>query len=62
MPLGHARFPDAHDLLVVAMRDMHDFDLIQRLGVILNRNVPAVEADSEQLEAAINRRYGQSKT
>lgn len=60
LPLGNADFQGLRNLLVVAMTDMTDFDLMQRLGCILNRNVATVEAKPEQLEEAINRRYGRN--
>src|SRR5262249_51397938 len=55
LPLGHGHFPD--DCLVVAVPSPIDFDLLQRLNFILNRNIAAVEAPRQRLEEVINRRY-----
>jgi uncharacterized protein (TIGR02996 family) len=69
LPLGHAHFD--HDFLLFAVPsptlefaewwDSPTIELIQRLSFILNRDrMTAVEADPEQLEEEINRRYGPS--
>jgi uncharacterized protein (TIGR02996 family) len=55
LPLGHGHFPD--DCLVVAVPSPIDFDLLQRLHFILNRNLAVVEAARPRLEEAINRHY-----
>jgi type IV pilus assembly protein PilB len=55
LPLGHGHFPD--DCLVIAVPSPTDFDMLQRLNFILNRNLAVVEAARERLEEAINRHY-----
>ena len=42
--------------------DPTNFDIIQKLTFILNKDVQPVLADHEQIRAAINRHYGQSET
>ena len=42
--------------------DPTNFDVIQKLTFILNKDVQPVLADHEQIRAAINRHYGQSET
>ena len=58
LPLGQGHLNN-HDCLVVAVPSPIDDDLMQKLNFVLNRNIAAVEAPSEQLEEAISRRYGQ---
>jgi uncharacterized protein (TIGR02996 family) len=57
LPLGH------HDgrHLLVAVASPVDIDVLRRLAFVTNRNIAAVEAPAEQLEAEINRHYGQSR-
>jgi hypothetical protein len=56
LPLGRADFRGANDLLVLAVPNPYDFDLIW-LNSILNRNIAAVAANPVQLFQTINRRY-----
>jgi uncharacterized protein (TIGR02996 family) len=58
LPLGQGHLHN-DDCLVVAVPSPIDFDLMAKLNFVLNRNIAAVEAPSEQLKEAINRHYGQ---
>jgi uncharacterized protein (TIGR02996 family) len=44
---------------VLAMRDPHDTDLMDKLRFIFNRDIEAVAAAESQLAGAIRRRYGE---
>ena len=49
-------------ILFVALSDPTDFDRIQKLQFILNKDIQPVLAACEQIIEAINRHYGQSET
>jgi uncharacterized protein (TIGR02996 family) len=49
-------------LLVVATADPQDYDTVQKLNFILNRDIVAVRGEPDDILAAINRHYGQSET
>src|SRR5262245_48261531 len=48
--------------LIVAVCDPADFDLVQNLEFILNKNIRVVLAVREQIVEAIDRCYGESET
>jgi type IV pilus assembly protein PilB len=48
--------------LKVIMSDPSDFDTVQKLQFILNKDIQPVLAPREQIVEAINRHYGQSET
>src|SRR6516225_4409961 len=48
--------------LKIIMSDPSDFDTIQKLTFILNKDIQPVLAPREQIIEAINRHYGQSET
>jgi hypothetical protein len=50
------------NVLLVLMSDPCDFDTVQKLQFILNRDIQPVLAPREQIVEAINRHYGQSET
>src|SRR5207237_4942289 len=56
--------PMAQDggVLRVIMSDPSDFDTVQKLQFILNKDIQPVLAPKEQIVEAINRHYGQSET
>jgi uncharacterized protein (TIGR02996 family) len=56
LPLGYLNY---HDALVIAAPSPIDEDRLLRLNFVLKRSIAVVEAASEQIEEAINRRYGQ---
>jgi type IV pilus assembly protein PilB len=49
-------------VLRVIMSDPSDFDTVQKLQFILNKDIQPVLAPREQIVEAINRHYGQSET
>src|SRR5262245_27490912 len=49
-------------VLTVVTSDPSDFDTIQKLQVILNKDIQPVLAAKEQIVEAINRHYGQTET
>src|SRR5947209_20606230 len=49
-------------VLRVIMSDPSDFDTVQKLQFILNKDIQPVLAPKEQIIEAINRHYGQSET
>src|SRR5437016_2637862 len=48
--------------LKIIMSDPTDFDTVQKLQFILNKDIQPVLAPREQIIEAINRHYGQSET
>ncbi|HZY85961.1 MAG TPA: ATPase, T2SS/T4P/T4SS family, partial [Gemmataceae bacterium] len=48
--------------LKIIMSDPSDFDTVQKLQFILNKDIQPVLAPREQIVEAINRHYGQSET
>src|SRR5207248_6347905 len=56
--------PMSHDdgFLTIAMSEPTDFDTVQKLQFILNKDIQPVLAAREQIIEAINRHYGQSET
>ena len=48
--------------LKIIMSDPSDFDTVQKLTFILNKDIQPVLAPREQIIEAINRHYGQSET
>src|SRR5919109_525543 len=56
--------PMAQDngVLRIIMHDPSDFDTVQKLQFILNKDIQPVLAPREQIIEAINRHYGQSET
>jgi type IV pilus assembly protein PilB len=56
--------PMAQDggVLRIIMSDPSDFDTVQKLQFILNKDIQPVLAPKEQIVEAINRHYGQSET
>lgn len=56
--------PMSHDdgSLKIAMSEPTDFDTVQKLQFILNKDIQPVLAGREQIIEAINRHYGQSET
>src|SRR6516225_4124724 len=48
--------------LKIIMSDPTDFDTVQKLQFILNKDIQPVLAPREQIVEAINRHYGQSET
>src|SRR5207248_10092983 len=48
--------------LKIIMSDPSDFDTLQKLQFILNKDIQPVLASREQIIEAINRHYGQSET
>src|SRR5205085_5659635 len=48
--------------LQIIMGDPSDFDTMQKLQFILNKDIQPVLAPREQIVEAINRHYGQSET
>ena len=48
--------------LKIIMSDPSDFDTVQKLQFILNKDIQPVLASREQIVEAINRHYGQSET
>src|SRR5689334_10468558 len=50
------------NVLKVITSDPTDYDVIQKLTFILNKDVQPVLADHEQIREAINRHYGQTET
>src|SRR5207302_881195 len=48
--------------LQIIMSDPSDFDTVQKLQFILNKDIQPVLAPREQIIEAINRHYGQSET
>jgi uncharacterized protein (TIGR02996 family) len=48
--------------ILLAAADPNDFDTLQRLEFILNRDVVLVRADADDVLRAINREYGQTET
>lgn len=48
--------------LKIIMSDPTDFDTVQKLQFILNKDIQPVLASKEQIVEAINRHYGQSET
>jgi len=48
--------------LKIIMSDPSDFDTVQKLQFILNKDIQPVLAAREQIVEAINRHYGQSET
>src|SRR5947209_12283748 len=48
--------------LKIIMSDPSDFDTVQKLQFILNKDIQPVLAPREQIIEAINRHYGQSET
>jgi type IV pilus assembly protein PilB len=49
-------------ILKIIMADPSDFDTVQKLQFILNKDITAVIAAREQIIEAINRHYGQTET
>src|SRR5262249_18529541 len=56
--------PMAQDngMLKIIMSDPSDFDTVQKLQFILNKDIQPVLAPREQIIEAINRHYGQTET
>src|SRR5207249_5893896 len=52
----------AAGVLFVVMSEPSDFETIQKLQFILNKDIEAVLAPREQIIEAINRHYGQTET
>jgi type IV pilus assembly protein PilB len=50
------------NILKIITSDPTNYDIIQKLTFILNKDVQPVLADHEQIREAINRHYGQSET
>ncbi|MCA9080188.1 MAG: type II/IV secretion system protein [Planctomycetaceae bacterium] len=48
--------------LTVAVTDPMNFELVEKLRFILNREIDLVMADKEQINTAVNRHYGQTET
>src|SRR5260370_21735719 len=48
--------------LQIIIRDPTDFDTLQKLQFILNKDIQPVLAAREQIIEAINRHYGQTET
>ena len=46
----------------IAMADPSNYDILQKLQFVLNRDIQPVIAVQEQIQEAINRNYGQSET
>jgi type IV pilus assembly protein PilB len=51
-----------NDRLTVAVVDPMNFELVEKLRFVLNRDVEMVMAPKEQILAGVNRYYGQSQT
>src|SRR5262245_63718074 len=49
-------------VLKIVISDPSDFDTIQKLQFILNKDIQPVLAGKEQIVEAINRHYGQTET
>src|SRR5206468_3519817 len=49
-------------VLKIIMADPSDFDTVQKLQFILNKDITPVIAAREQIIEAINRHYGQTET
>ena len=57
IPLSHE-----NNALQIVMSDPTDFDTIQKLQFILNKDIQPVLSDREEIIEAINRHYGQTET
>jgi type IV pilus assembly protein PilB len=50
------------EALVVAIADPLKFEVLDKLGFIVNREIKPVMSSQEMIQAAVNRHYGQSET
>ncbi len=50
------------NVMKIAMPDPTNYDVLQKLQFVLNRDIQPVLAVQEQIQEAINRNYGQSET
>src|SRR4029077_1294426 len=50
------------NVIKIATSEPDNFDILQKLQFILNKDIAHVLADREQIVAAINRHYGQTET